>query len=387
MGDPATTPTTLQHDLSDHLPVPPDVPPLGPYASWGRRVVATFLDGALLTGVTFLAVGPITPPAVLPFYTPVGNIPLASADGTTWQDSPWIVGTVVALVLLQAYAGATPGKRAVGIIVVDRRTGRPVGLLTTVLRWLAHFLDAILCIGYLRPLWDKEHRTFADGLLSTVVRSTRPLPRSLRTSAPWSPDGREASGARSSRKVPSAHGTPPTAAWWDRSPGRARAITATATVLCLGGVALSFTNSFQMLPLTTSSTCTVTRSAPSSEGLTGFGATLSVWGQGQDTRLGITRAAPPNPGSSSIEVDLAGASHGYVSIDASVLRADGTTAWSATEALGALSMADPLPSQAAVLSLSDGVPADLGPGWTWEVRLLVDDVIVETCTGEGPVLG
>jgi Mce-associated membrane protein len=384
MGDIATTPAG-HHDPDDlSLLDPADVPPFGPYARWSRRVVAAILDGALLTGVTFLAVGPIAPPPVLPFFTPIGDIPVASVDGTTWQDSAWIIGTVVALILLQAYTGATPGKRTVGISVVHRETGRPVGIVTTVLRWLAHFLDAILCIGYLRPLWDKERRTFADGLLSTfVVRSARPLPWTLRTSAPWTRQTMDPSGAP---EAPSAPGTPPTVAWWDRSPGRARAITATATVLCLGGVGLSFSNSFQVLPLTGSSACAVTRVAPSSEGLTGFGATMNVWGQGRDTRLGITRAAAPDPGSSSIAVDLAGATDGYVSIEAIVVRADGTRAWSTTEDFGALTMVDPLPSQAAWLHPSDGLPAGLDAGWTWEVRLIVDDVIVETCTGEAPVL-
>lgn len=37
-------------------------------------------------------------------------------------------------------------------------------------RALAHFLDALPCyIGFLFPLWDAKHQTFADKLCSTVV--------------------------------------------------------------------------------------------------------------------------------------------------------------------------------------------------------------------------
>ncbi len=40
---------------------------------------------------------------------------------------------------------------------------------------MAHILDALLYIGFLRPLWHPQRRTFADSLCSTVVlRRVRP---------------------------------------------------------------------------------------------------------------------------------------------------------------------------------------------------------------------
>jgi Mce-associated membrane protein len=50
---------------------------------------------------------------------------------------------------------------------------RPVGLVRTVLRSLAHLIDAFFLVGYLRPLWNVRRRTFADSILSTQVVQTR----------------------------------------------------------------------------------------------------------------------------------------------------------------------------------------------------------------------
>ncbi|PFG41526.1 Mce-associated membrane protein [Isoptericola jiangsuensis] len=115
---------------------------------------------------------------------------LGLATLPVWGESPddvrpehavwWTGGTLLVLAVLQACTGMTPGKRAVGIAVVDARSHRPIGLAGTLLRWFAHFLDAILMLGYLRAAWHHEGRTWADSLLGTVVvRSTRPHPHPL----------------------------------------------------------------------------------------------------------------------------------------------------------------------------------------------------------------
>lgn len=152
-----------------------------PYASWFQRVVATLLDQGLLVGAAFLLfpVQPVDPPTILLGGTP-GEV------GGLWTDSAWYVALVVVMVLMQSYLGATPGKLAVGIAMVNDRDLRPAGLLRTVLREVAHIIDAVFfMIGYLRPLWHRERRTFADSIAATVVlRTTRPLPYTVtRTTA------------------------------------------------------------------------------------------------------------------------------------------------------------------------------------------------------------
>lgn len=155
-------------DLDDTLP---ELEPAhGPYASWSRRVVASLLDTAIAATVLFLAVGPAYEVAWIPTIS-FGVSTEAPVPGGGW----WAFGTAAALLALQAWTGATPGKRTVGIVVVHDTTGRPAGLVRTVLRSVAHILDALLYIGFLRPLWNAQRRTFADSLCSTVVlRRVRP---------------------------------------------------------------------------------------------------------------------------------------------------------------------------------------------------------------------
>ncbi|MFI2297099.1 RDD family protein [Isoptericola sp. NPDC019571] len=174
---PATPGPPVEHALD---PFTPDRPP----AAWGLRVLAALLDSALVAAVAFLATGAAPTLAALPGLGEPGG------DG----GAGWTAGTLLALGALQAYTGMTPGKRVAGVAVVDDRSGRPIGLPGTVLRWFAHVLDAIVLIGYLRAAFRKDGRTFADSLLGTVaVRTTRPEPHPLvarlrtarDTHAPW----------------------------------------------------------------------------------------------------------------------------------------------------------------------------------------------------------
>lgn len=171
------------------------------YATWGQRVLATVLDGAVLSGVTWLALGPEAAPPTwwpgLPPSTAVG-LPLA------WTSSPWVWLLLAVYVLLQGLTGQTPGRRLVGIVVVDGDTGSPAGLLRTLVRPVVHVLDAILLVGYLRPLWDGRRRTFADQVLGTLVVPAAPAARGLLGG---------------------------------------RAVTAVATVVCVLGLGASFTSS------------------------------------------------------------------------------------------------------------------------------------------------
>ncbi|WP_345751821.1 RDD family protein [Microbacterium rhizophilus] len=148
------------------------------YAGWGVRFVAMLLDLAIVSFATWLIAGdvPILSPA--PGWAPTTN-------GLTWPDAGtlqwWALAILYSgMVCLQAYTGATPGKAALGIRVVGETGGRPVGILRTVVRWFAHFLDAILFVGYLRPLWHARRQTFADSLLCTVVVHATP-----RRFGPW----------------------------------------------------------------------------------------------------------------------------------------------------------------------------------------------------------
>ena len=143
------------------------------YASWTSRVLATVVDGLVLGGLFFLVAGAPHGSDTFLLPVPVFGSDAVSLAGTSWATRAVLLVVVLLLVLAQAYGGASPGKRIVGIAVVDDQTGRPVGLALTLLRSLAHLLDAILLIGYLRPIWHVERRTFADSVTGTVVLRTR----------------------------------------------------------------------------------------------------------------------------------------------------------------------------------------------------------------------
>ncbi|MBO3094396.1 RDD family protein [Cellulomonas dongxiuzhuiae] len=146
-------------------------------ASWGRRVVAALLDGAVLGAVAwFVAGGAIAAPSLQPTFAPVD--PEGAAP---WTSSWVVVAAWLAMLVLQGLTGQTPGRRVLGIQVirapVDRPAGGPPGVLRSIGRWLAHLVDAFLLIGYLRPLWDPQRRTFADGIAGTLVVRRAPTPR------------------------------------------------------------------------------------------------------------------------------------------------------------------------------------------------------------------
>ncbi|MFI6425068.1 RDD family protein [Promicromonospora sp. NPDC050880] len=168
MNSPDTSPSrTGGHVVSDVVPdtaLLPTGDPRPTYAAWWQRVLAALLDDAVLAGVTWLALGTgVAQPTLTPYLGP---------DGDGWPSSPLVlvpVGAVALLLVLQGTTGWTPGKLVVGIRVVDERLAGPAGVWTTLARWALHLLDALLLIGYLRPLWHRKRQTFADAIVGTVV--------------------------------------------------------------------------------------------------------------------------------------------------------------------------------------------------------------------------
>lgn len=155
-----------------HVPTAPQVPgdaedDRDRYASWVRRVVAWLFDAAVVATVSFLATGR--------FQAAVAWIPWPGGDATASRPATgWALGTSAVLLALQAWTGHTPGKRAVHIAVVSSRDGRPLGIVATVARELLHLVDALLMIGFLRPLWHRRRRTFADSIVGSDVVVGRP---------------------------------------------------------------------------------------------------------------------------------------------------------------------------------------------------------------------
>lgn len=82
-----------------------------------------------------------------------------------------ITGLVVLLFWVER--GATPGKLALGIRIIDAETGGapPIGRL--VLRYLGYIVSAIpLGLGYFWMLWDARRQTWHDKIGGTLVVKT-----------------------------------------------------------------------------------------------------------------------------------------------------------------------------------------------------------------------
>lgn len=151
-----------------------EVSPAEPVASWPARAGAFALD--VLLGVVVVATL-----ALLAMAAPLRG-------WTWWVYTVAAAVTVVAMAinrwLLPAMSGWSLGRAVCGIRVVHARDGANAGLWQLVTRDLAHLLDtAALCVGWLWPLWDRRHRTFADLLLRTEVRPVAPPEHDVRRRA------------------------------------------------------------------------------------------------------------------------------------------------------------------------------------------------------------
>ncbi len=302
------------------------------FASWGRRAAAWVLDGAISAGATFLAVS---------------------------QDSGWVIGLALLVIVMQAYLGVTPGKIVMGVAVVHERDARPIGVVQTIVRSLLHILDAILVVGYLRPLWNAQHKTFADSIMATLVLDTR-QPRRHR----WFARGGD---SVVDPGPPHAWEAPRRPSWWT-------AVTAICAAACAAGVFFSFSSSgsgaFDI-------SCRMTAADHGPLGLTG--GTLSS-GNTTTTRLGVTRPVS-DPGSLITATwgwSMLPPATGVITLRSSFARADGT---------GARHYDYPAPDKSALaasISLPKDILKGLGSSWTWKQTILVNGVETPGCSATSP---
>lgn len=137
----------------------PIQPLRGDYASWGLRVGATLIDGLIsgVPGIILIVIG--------------GAIGNGVGAGIVVLAYLGIIGFGIwNIVFRQGTTGQTIGKQQVGIRLLREIDGQVLGPGMTFVRQLAHILDSLACdIGYLWPLWDAKHQTFADKIMDTIV--------------------------------------------------------------------------------------------------------------------------------------------------------------------------------------------------------------------------
>lgn len=145
-------------------------------AHFPRRVVATLIDMAIFSGITALLLAPL-----LPTEANVASISTFDRLMSVLKSREWSshasgsLGIWIALwwsyfVVGWGWAGATPGKWAVGLRVVDHRSRYPIGISRGLLRLVAYIVSSLsLGIGHLLILVRRDHRALHDVLSGTRV--------------------------------------------------------------------------------------------------------------------------------------------------------------------------------------------------------------------------
>lgn len=155
--------------------------PTESYTPWITRVLAAFIDWApyvVLVGIGWVIMLVTQTSSCVTSISEydVGQF-CVSQPSMIGQLVQWLlsVGGLAYLVWNYGYRqgtiGSSIGKSVLKFKVVSETTGQPIGFGMSVVRQLAHFIDAIICfVGFLFPLWDAKRQTLADKIMTTVAR-------------------------------------------------------------------------------------------------------------------------------------------------------------------------------------------------------------------------
>lgn len=151
------------------------------YASFGLRVRARMIDSAILAVVSI----PLWFLLATNFASDVESCGFADeqsqCDVSPLSSAGVVLGVIVTLFAVMAVynvwfvsrSGQTPGRKAVGIAVVDQH-GRPIGLGKASVRYVMTFVSGSACyLGYLWVLWDAKNQTWHDKMVGSYVVRVR----------------------------------------------------------------------------------------------------------------------------------------------------------------------------------------------------------------------
>ncbi len=152
----------------------------GPRAGFGKRLVASFLDGLVVGLVMFAICYPLIGDELA---TAFRSNDLIEINLAIERAGPLLnlVGLVVPFVyrtwLEGGARGQTLGKRALGIRVINIKTGAPIGHGQAGLRVVCSWVSGMaLGIGYLVMLRDPQKQTWHDRWTDSIVVPTSAYP-------------------------------------------------------------------------------------------------------------------------------------------------------------------------------------------------------------------
>jgi uncharacterized RDD family membrane protein YckC len=158
---------------------PVAVLPKETYTSWFTRVLAWLIDSIpifILQGIGYALLLGTQETACI---TDTSEYELgefcATGASTLGQLAVGITSILVLAYVIWNYGyrqgttGSSIGKSIMKFKVVSEKTRQPIGFGMSIVRQLAHIIDAAICyIGYLFPLWDAKRQTIADKIINTV---------------------------------------------------------------------------------------------------------------------------------------------------------------------------------------------------------------------------
>ena len=155
----------------------------GPVATFGQRAIALIIDSALLlVGMIPVLIGFVMLAASAPtevYYDELGNLTRSGGDGGLAAAG----GVLIALGFLVTIAlwlwnrvfrmgrkGQSLGKQALGLKLVDDKSGQPIGAGMCFLRELVSgVVNQVFYLSYLWMLWDTDKVTLADKAVHSTV--------------------------------------------------------------------------------------------------------------------------------------------------------------------------------------------------------------------------
>jgi len=158
--------------------------PQGAYTPWISRVLAFLIDYIpylIIVGIGWgILMG--SQECVDFSNTELGDIlgesygPLEACGASTLGQTSLSLSILIGFVYVlwnygyrQGTTGSSIGKSILKFKVISEKTGKPIGFGLSIVRQLAHFVDAVICgIGFLFPLWDAKRQTLADKIMTTV---------------------------------------------------------------------------------------------------------------------------------------------------------------------------------------------------------------------------
>lgn len=133
------------------------------YAGFWRRAAASLIDGILMSVIT------------LPLLMMIYGDAYFDADQAALVQGGWdlIISYVLPIIVIIGFwvwKSATPGKMAMGVKIIDARTGGKPSTAKFIGRYFAYIPSSIvLGLGFLWVAFDKQKRGWHDMLAKTLV--------------------------------------------------------------------------------------------------------------------------------------------------------------------------------------------------------------------------